>query len=184
VIRLSKMQTNYPSLRALLRAWQSPFSRRNTMMYNDQTNVDCHALRRARNDGNCVNVYINLVAACSFITLLFTNLLYAQDPSFSLFLTQEEQSQFNQDPAHPLLPWPSNKLTLKAIMMLDENHWTIWLNEHKITPESCPDHVEVVSVTSESVNLVWSTEQGPKTIQLKVRETIDLSDDEKQKTES
>ncbi len=115
--------------------------------------------------------------------LLLSAPLYAQTPSFSLFLTQEEQTKFNQEPAHALLPWPSNKLTLKAIMMFDESHWTIWLNEHKITPESCPEHVEVLSVTSDDVELVWTTEQGPKPVKLKVRESINLNGDKKE-TES
>jgi len=98
---------------------------------------------------------------------------FAAEP-FSLFLTEDEQSRFNKDVNIGGLTHSSNRLSLKAVMMMDEANWTIWLNEHKITPDSCPEHVQVVSVSPAEVELIWSKEMEPRTISLKINESVDL----------
>jgi hypothetical protein len=112
------------------------------------------------------------------IFLLLTGPVSAMEPSFSLFLNEEEQSKFNQEIGHGLLTQTKNQVALKAVMMMDEDRWALWINEHKITPESCPDHIEVVNVGSYSVDLIWHGDHGPQPLHLKLNEAVNLNEDE------
>lgn len=101
----------------------------------------------------------------------------AEAPNFSLFLTDEEQTLYRQ-----VLPTISkrasdNELRLKAIMLLDEDQWTIWINDQKITPESCPAHMEIQQVSDLGVNMILKTPQGPREIMLKLNEPYVLDEE-------
>jgi hypothetical protein len=109
------------------------------------------------------------------LILFISTPIMASEPSFSLFLTEEEQAKFNKT-TQPDINLPSNTLTLKAIMMTDKNNWAIWINEHKITPDASPDHIQVKHVSTDGVNLTWTTDQGPEEVCLKVNVPYTLQD--------
>jgi hypothetical protein len=113
---------------------------------------------------------------CCLLLLLLSLPVSANEPTFSLFLTAEEQEKYNEQINHDLLPWPSNKLMLKAIMIMDKGRWTIWINEHKITTEACPEHLKVLAVKPDGVDLIWTTEKGPQQVHLKVNGSIAVKD--------
>lgn len=93
--------------------------------------------------------------------------VYAQD-SFSLFLSQEEQSlaaeNFKSNAA-------AEKITLSAIMYSDANNWAFWLNNLKVTPDEIPAHIKVIHVDPQSVKMTY----GNKTITVKLQEVINAS---------
>lgn len=97
----------------------------------------------------------------------------ASEP-FSLFLTEEEQSRFNKDVNLGVLTQNANRLSLKAVMMMDEDNWTVWLNDLKITPDACPPYIQVRSVTPTSVDVVWSKNREPVNVFLNINEAMDL----------
>lgn len=113
-----------------------------------------------------------------YLWLLFISTpLLANDTDFSLFLSQSEQHQFNENISHHIHPNYGKRITLKAIMMLDESNWTVWINDHKITQESCPDHIKILKVTDDTVDLIWKTEQGEQKLLLKANQTVDIKKD-------
>jgi hypothetical protein len=111
-----------------------------------------------------------------YALLFCSTAAFAETQSFSLFLTDEEQTLFNKNINHRLTSQGPNNLTLKAIMMFSPEQWTIWINEHKITPESCPDHIEILDVSTSGVDLIWKSAKDTKKVHLKLNEPIDLKE--------
>ena len=102
--------------------------------------------------------------------LLYLLLLVSQTEaaSFSLFLTDEESQTAEQQAA------PGNTLTVDAIMYLNDQSWTIWMNHEKITPEQCPGHIQINKVSQDCVDFEWLGASTPLPLNLKVNETIEL----------
>lgn len=104
-----------------------------------------------------------------FWLFLICSPVLAGDTEFSLFLSQSEQHQFNENASHHIHLHQPKGITLKAIMMTNESNWTIWINDHKITPESCPNHIRILKVTSDCVDLTWNEHE----LNLKTNQTIE-----------
>ena len=58
------------------------------------------------------------------------------------------------------LPINSIKLRLDGIIYTNQKSWTIWLNGRSIKPGQKVDALRILSVTPESVELIWCPRPG------------------------
>ncbi|MEN8235990.1 MAG: hypothetical protein ABFQ95_00340 [Pseudomonadota bacterium] len=85
---------------------------------------------------------------------------FTDKDDFSLLFTPEEQYQIKSTNrrAHIRAKTPihqAKQLHLNAVLYVDENNWTIWINGHKITPNSPNVHLIIHKVSSEHILCTW-----------------------------
>lgn len=110
-----------------------------------------------------------------FLFLLATPALAAEP--LSLFLTEAERTQFNQEINLGALTSSPKSVTLKAVMMTDPDHWSVWINDLRISHDTCTEDVEIISVSTGEVELIWKKDCEPQKITLRTNESVALEED-------
>lgn len=112
--------------------------------------------------------------------LLSRNILWAYP---SLFFTDEEMRFIQQNMYSNILTRPfvqAETITLSAIVYIDENHWTLWVNNIALRPETAfgMENLEIVKVRPQNVTFLWapSNTPTPQTFTLHPGQTYGLMD--------
>lgn len=105
-----------------------------------------------------------------FLFLLATPALAAEP--LSLFLTEAERHQFNQEINLGAFTTSPKSVTLKAVMITDPDHWSIWINDLRISPDTRSEDVEIISVSAGEVELIWKKDCEPQKINLRTNESV------------
>ena len=76
----------------------------------------------------------------------------------------------------PLNLSQASSLHLSAIMFIDKNHWAIWLNGHKITPDKPNPYITIKRVKCDMVACIWHHQTKDLVITLRPNERIQIPD--------
>jgi hypothetical protein len=87
----------------------------------------------------------------------------------SLFFTPDEIECLQMETI------PVNTVTLNGIVYIDPSHWTVWINNHELTPHIHHSMITIQSVTQQQVVFIYTANDEDYTVTLNVNETIDLS---------
>ena len=82
-------------------------------------------------------------------------LMLSASEEAALMRAQEQARKGNSG-----LPINSIKLRLDGIIYTNQKSWTIWLNGRSIKPGQKVDALRILSVTPESVELIWCPRPG------------------------
>ena len=96
---------------------------------------------------------------------------------FSLLFTLQEQQQIRQayHKAYARQDVPLHQAThlhLNAILYMDEDYWTVWVNGRKITPDSPSTHLTIHEVSATHVHCTWLHARQSYEVELRINQTF------------
>lgn len=116
----------------------------------------------------------------SLLLLLSRNILWA---SPSLFFTSKEISFIQQNMFSNILVNPfaqAETISLSAIVYIDENHWTLWVNNIALRPQTVHEmeNLKIMKVQPQDVTFLWAPHHTttPKTFTLHPGQTYESKD--------